>query len=499
MTAHQHIFQYKPFEDYIARGECACGAVNFSVTQWPGSDDYYGTGGGKTSASAARDKLLSRLKVLNKGNGGPTVAVAVQETHTEQPGDGDSPLAATIEMLQSPDVQERIEGNVSTLPPYSRARVQHPRVDRQKCEECGKDFYCPPSRLAQGRGHYCKKCYNKKFPPPKPVWKDGERMKDAAGTTREEQTMPIDVGEISREAVDRLAPHNDPDVIAQVKDALDGPTKLTEQTPTLGPPKRGKGVFNSDIKAWYEKNRDAIVAEAQADGIMAAFTRWRIPPSRWGRLNTMWDLHLPLPPFQRRPKVAAASHGRTGPTVRHAYFEAHKAEIISGIQEKGETATRLEWNISTNAWSHLRKEWASAWPVFSKAAKKLVKAKQTDSHKDSDIDDVHAMMLADLDKLGMSEMKKKWRLDSAAFWRLVTRWRPDYPGIPAWARPPGHNGQENGSKNIRENIPSEQILEEQLAQLRNEYEGYRRAVLDILGHFGDNGARRQFEIHGTAK
>ena len=318
-------------------------------------------------------------------------------------------------------------------------------------------------------------------------------MKDVAATTREEQTMPIDVGEISREAVDRLVPHNDPDVIAQVREALDGPNS-TEQTPTLGPPKRGPGVFNSDIKAWYEKNRDAIVAEARADGIMAAFTRWRIPPSRWGRLNTMWNLHLALPAFQRRPKVAAAdqpassaSNARPGPTVRHAYFEAHKAEIIRGIQEKGEPATRLEWNISTNAWSRLRKQWADVWPVFGERANTLaIKAKATDSHEEHEQN--KDSMLADLDKMGMSEMKKKWHLESAAFWRMVARWRPDYPGIPDWAFTGGHG-----------RTTSEQILAEQLAQVRNEYEGYRRAVLDILGHFGDNGARRQFEISGTAK
>jgi hypothetical protein len=108
---------------------------------------------------------------------------------------------------------------------------------------------------------------------------------------------------------------------------------------------------------FYEQNKDQIIRDYEAKGGEAAAKDWNVTWAalyhilrRWGTIKTNTRVALKAK-LTRSPQQSASMH---------AYYEAHKQEIISDLFAVGRTPTRKKWKISCSTLYTLERRWLTA-------------------------------------------------------------------------------------------------------------------------------------------
>lgn len=99
---------------------------------------------------------------------------------------------------------------------------------------------------------------------------------------------------------------------------------------------------------YYEQNKEAILADVKAMGVMATGEKWKIPGGTMSTLRRRWQKHTDTPKPSNNPKTA---------WEKHEYYEKHKEEILGDLKVLGSVATKQKWNLPPSTLNTLLTRW----------------------------------------------------------------------------------------------------------------------------------------------
>lgn len=137
-----------------------------------------------------------------------------------------------------------------------------------------------------------------------------------------------------------------------------------------------KGEAASAMKGYFDRNKEAIIADYERLGERETLKRWNINESTWRTLRArLMPERFDFPAWYLKGNsqgkaektrevitAAPAVDGQadvkpTQPVLLRQYYDRHHEEIIRDIESLGATAARDKWGFAWNGWNKFLSRW----------------------------------------------------------------------------------------------------------------------------------------------